>query len=318
MWGAALSNFVGGIWYLAGPIALTKDRIMHTPHAQALTPISFTFSAPDHDRLMAADVRYVPSGDAKPVLVFVHGFKGFKDWGAWRLMMDILAQAGFVVVKANLSHNGTTVEAPTDFVDLEAFGRNTYSRELDDVGAWLDAIEAGQLPVPAEEVDASRLGIIGHSRGGALVLLKAAEDARVKAVATWAAVADLAKRYPDALKAEWKEKGVRYIPNARTGQQMPQYWSRMEDLEQNAERLSVPRAVASLTQPLLVVHGDADPTVLVADAEALASQQPTAQKLIVPGGDHVFQMRHPWSESTLPPEAQAVADRTAAFFKEVW
>lgn len=27
------------------------------------------------------DVRFVDGGEAKPVVVFCHGFKGFKDWG---------------------------------------------------------------------------------------------------------------------------------------------------------------------------------------------------------------------------------------------
>ncbi|WP_435524823.1 hypothetical protein [Chryseobacterium indoltheticum] len=37
-------------------------------------------------------------------------------------------------VKFNFSHNGTTVEDPENFADLEAFGNNNYSKELSDLG----------------------------------------------------------------------------------------------------------------------------------------------------------------------------------------
>ena len=49
-------------------------------------------------------------------------------------MADRFADAGFVFVKFNLSHNGTTIEHPIDFVDLEAFGNNNFAKELDDLG----------------------------------------------------------------------------------------------------------------------------------------------------------------------------------------
>ena len=51
---------------------------------------------------------YSPSvtpGSALPVVLFVHGFKGFKDWGAFPDACDELARAGFAVVTFNLSLN---------------------------------------------------------------------------------------------------------------------------------------------------------------------------------------------------------------------
>ena len=74
----------------------------------------------------------------KPIVIFCHGYKGFKDWGAWNLMAEAFAEAGFFFIKFNFSHNGGTVEQPIDFPDLEAFGNNNYTKELDDLESVID------------------------------------------------------------------------------------------------------------------------------------------------------------------------------------
>ena len=57
------------------------------------------------------DVFYNNTGVAKPIVIFSHGFKGFKDWGHFETVAKQFADAGFVFIKFNFSHNGTT---PTD------------------------------------------------------------------------------------------------------------------------------------------------------------------------------------------------------------
>ena len=59
--------------------------------------------------------------DSNPLIIFCHGYKGFKDWGAWNLMAEAFAKIGFCFIKFNFSHNGGTIEQPIDFPDLEAF-----------------------------------------------------------------------------------------------------------------------------------------------------------------------------------------------------
>ena len=46
------------------------------------------------------------------LIVFSHGFKGFKDWGCFNLMSDYFAKKGFTFLKFNFSHNGTTIDDP--------------------------------------------------------------------------------------------------------------------------------------------------------------------------------------------------------------
>ena len=282
-----------------------------------LTHASFVLTGPRHGRPFAADATYQADGRPKPVVVFVHGFKGFKDWGHFPLVADFFAGQGFVFVKLNLSHNGVVVGGHGDLEDLEAFGRNNFSIELNDVGQVIDALfAAGATPVPAAEMDLARLCLVGHSRGGGLVLLKAAEDARVRAVATWAAIADVNQRWPPAVLDEWQRTGVLHVPNARTGQQLPLYYQIAEDYFANRHRLDIPHNVRRrLKQPLLLIHGDDDETVPVAAAHHLKQLKPDAALHLVPGATHMFGGAHPWSHGHLPDAAAEVCVQTVAFFR---
>ncbi len=289
-----------------------------------LTHAPFLLTGPRHGRLFAADATYVATGQpnqrsalAKPVVVFVHGFKGFKDWGHFPLVADAFANQGFVFVKLNLSHNGVVVGGTGDLEDLEAFGRNNFSLELDDIGQVLDALHTpGTTPVPAAEMDLTHLFLLGHSRGGGLVLLKAAEDPRVAAVATWAAIADVDQRWPQAVLDEWQRSGVMHVPNTRTGQQLPLNYQIVEDYYAHRLRLDIGHNVhRHLKQPLLAVHGDEDETVAVAAAYELKKLKPDTELLIVPGATHMFGGAHPWLRSDLPEPADEVVARTVDFFR---
>ena len=58
-----------------------------------------------HQKPILIDYRYLPDGLKKPIIIFCHGYKGFKDWGAWNLMADAFTEAGFCFIKFNFSHN---------------------------------------------------------------------------------------------------------------------------------------------------------------------------------------------------------------------
>ena len=282
-----------------------------------LTHAPFVLTGRQHGRPFAADATYAATGQPKPVVVFVHGFKGFKDWGHFPLVADEFARQGFVFVKLNLSHNGVVVGGHGDLEDLEAFGRNNFSLELDDLGQVLDALFApGTTPVPPAELDVTRVFLLGHSRGGGLVLLKAAEDPRVAALATWAAIADVNQRWPAAVLAEWQRTGVLHVPNARTGQQLPLHYQIVEDYYANRLRLDIAHNVRRhLRQPLLAVHGEQDETVAVDAAHLLKKLKPDTELLLVPGATHMFGGAHPWPHAHLPEPARAVVAGTVAFFR---
>jgi pimeloyl-ACP methyl ester carboxylesterase len=282
-----------------------------------LTHAPFLLTGTAHGRSFAADATYQADGQAKPVLLFVHGFKGFKDWGHFPLLADFFAEQGFVLVKLNLSHNGLVVGGTGDLEDLDAFGRNNFSIELDDIGQVIDALFTnGATPVPAAEMDLGRLFLVGHSRGGGLVLLKAAEDSRVRAVTTWAGIAEIHPHWPQAVFDEWERTGVLHVPNTRTGVELPMHYQIVENYHANRPRLDIAHNVRrKLKQPLLIIHGDDDETVNVAAAHQLYELKPDAELLLVPGATHMFGGAHPWKATVLPTPARHIAEATAAFFK---
>lgn len=55
-------------------------------------------------------------------------------------------------------------------------------------------------------IDPSKIGLIGHSRGGGIALLSAFQDQRVKAVATWGGVSDFEPHVNPANLVEWKKQ----------------------------------------------------------------------------------------------------------------
>ena len=280
--------------------------------------LDFLLTSPHHARPFSADARYVPDGHPKPVVVFVHGFKGFKDWGHFNVLADWFAARGFVFVKLNLSHNGLVVGGTGDLEDLEAFGQNNFSLELNDIGTLLDQLHAGVPGLPAAELDLTRLALIGHSRGGGLVLLKAAEDARVRAVVTWAAISNVNPGWTDALMQHWQQQGVYHVENSRTKQQLPLYFQIVEDYHQHRLRLDIPHNLRrKLKQPLLIAHGDQDETVPLARAHELQKHRPTAELLVLPGVTHNFGGAHPWQSEELPAESREVAEATVAFLRRV-
>ncbi len=264
-------------------------------------------------RPIVYDVYYKENHTPKPVVIFCHGYKGFKDWGAWYMAAEKFAEAGFFFLKFNFSHNGGTVEQPIDFPDLKAFSENTYTKELDDVQRVLNKLNEYR-----NEADSDKIHIIGHSRGGGLALLAAELHKNIIKTATWAGVSDFAIRFQEGTEAfkHWKETGMTYVENARTKQQLPHKFSFYEDFAKHREAYSIERAVRNTDKPLLIIQGTNDMAVPMAEAENINKWAPRATLHIINGADHVFQTKHPWDESKLPNEMLEVINETISFFKK--
>ncbi|WP_298883162.1 alpha/beta fold hydrolase [uncultured Polaribacter sp.] len=265
-----------------------------------------------HQKPIVTDVFYKEDHQPKKVIIFCHGYKGFKDWGAWNLMAEEFAKAGFFFIKFNFSHNGGTLEQPIDFPDLDAFGNNNYSKELDDLGTVIDWISSKENY--KNEVDINDISIIGHSRGGGIVLLKSAEDIRVKKVITLAGVCDFEKRTATVGDLDqWKKEGVKYVLNGRTKQNMPHFYQFYEDFIQNKERLNVRKATENLEIPHLIIHGNADTSVLINEAESLKKWNLKSEFKIIEGANHVFNVSHPWTKKSVSKELLEVIDNCKTF-----
>lgn len=264
-------------------------------------------------RPIVYDVFFKENNIPKPVVIFCHGYKGFKDWGAWDLVAKAFAKAGFFFLKFNFSHNGGTVEQPVDFPDLKAFSENNYSIELEDVQRILT-----MLNLYNQHIDSSDINIIGHSRGGGLALLATEKYESIKRCITWAGVSDFSARFFEGTEAFelWKKDGITYVENARTKQQLPHQFSFYEDFDKNRETYRIERAVRNILKPLLILQGTNDHAVPMKEAENLKSWAPNAILHIIEGADHVFQTKHPWKEDILPKEMLEVIEETISFLNK--
>jgi pimeloyl-ACP methyl ester carboxylesterase len=260
------------------------------------------------NRPILIDITYKENKKCKKVVVFSHGFKGFKDWGAFNQIAKTFAQNDFVFVKFNFSHNGTTTADTMNFVDLKAFGNNNFCKELDDLGFVLDWVEENFINV--------EIYLFGHSRGGGITMLKTAEENRISKVVSWASPSDFTNRIPEERIAIWKEKGVAFIYNGRTKQNMPMYFQFYENSKANKDRIDIKKAVVKINIPQLIVHGSDDPTVKLEEAENLKKWNPDAQLHIIKGADHVLGAFHPYDLQEFPAHLREAIDETMAFLKK--
>jgi pimeloyl-ACP methyl ester carboxylesterase len=245
-------------------------------------------------------------------VVVCHGFKGFMEWGFFPHLAELLAARGFTVVRFNFSGAGMR---PGDelVTDLPAFAANTYSKEQEDLRAVLAALGD---EIAAGRVDLERLGLFGHSRGGAAALVAAASDPwrdRIRALVTWAAIGRV-DRLGDEELGRWRESGELPVVNARTGQRLALGPQALAEIEAPPPQLDLPAAAARRRAPWLIVHGSDDESVPAAEGRSLAEAagEPT-ELLLVEGGSHTFGARHPFAGPTR--ELIAAMNATQAWYR---
>jgi pimeloyl-ACP methyl ester carboxylesterase len=245
-------------------------------------------------------------------LIFLHGFKGFKDWGHYPLMAEELAEKGFAVFKLNFSKNGVIPPDLFSFNDLDAFGRNTISQELADVERLLDWIRNNDL---SNRLIWDKLTLMGHSRGGATAVIFASMNNCIRYLITIAAVADLKRMLNPAKLEEWKDKGVIYVLNSRTNQQMPLYINLRNDFYENINNYDVLKAADKIKIPTLVLHGDSDEAVPLGDAYKFNQAIRSSQLVIMSGANHTFNGYHPFNEIHLPNKVKELLNNIVNFIK---
>ncbi|MFZ6664003.1 alpha/beta hydrolase family protein [Peijinzhouia sedimentorum] len=276
---------------------------------------TFSLEGARSGKKITGKMTFRPNSKAKPIIIFAHGFKGFMDWGHFPMLSAEMAKNGFVFIRFNFSMNGITESSPMEIEDEEAFGRNTFSDEMNDLGAVIDWVQKEAGGIVGQELNLDQLSLMGHSRGGGLVILKATEDPRVKATISLAGVHDFSTRYPPAMLQKWKQDGVLYVLNGRTGKNLPVYWETVEDFLASKDRFDIPNRIKTLSTPLLLFHGDQDETLAVSTAYTLASWKPDAKLIVMEGAGHTFGGKHPWTQENLPDYAQEIVNESTNFLK---
>ena len=266
-----------------------------------------------NNRKFLLDAYYYETKKPKPVVIFVHGFKGFKDWGSWKALMQQIAKNNFIAISFNFSHNGTTIENPTEFSDLEAFGQNNFEKEMDDLGEVLNWIENDET-IANEEINFEKINLLGHSRGGGIVICKAAEEERINKVCTLASVSNFFRGLTDEAIEEWKTTGKREILNTRINLKMPLYFQLFENYKANENRLHVGTAAHKIENKVLIVHGTEDKAVPLSSAHDLKNWIKNAEYLEIEGANHVFGAKHPWNAEELPQDLEKVFSELVPFF----
>jgi dienelactone hydrolase len=238
------------------------------------------------------DVRAGGRETARPAVVVLHGFKGFKDWGMFPPFSERLARAGFTAVTPNVSGSG--VDDRGEFVYFERFGHNTFSAELEDLRQVIDTLLHGDLGVPSPPA----LGLVGHSRGGGISILQTARDPRVKALVTWSAISTV-ERWPAEQRLAWRKAGVLESKNTRTGQILPLYTGILDEIDGRPQELDIQSAARRVTVPWLLAHATADESVPIGEGQVLeACAGSRARFLPIEGAGHTYGAVHPWKGMT--------------------
>jgi dienelactone hydrolase len=259
---------------------------------------------------------YIPAPDV-PLVIVIHGFKGFKDWGCFPWIGQQLASAGLAAAVINLSHNGIGSKFDT-FERLDLFEADTWSKRVFDLEQVLHAASHGLLG-SGDQPHPARIGLLGHSMGGGLAVLMAARDPRVRSIVTLAGVSR-PNRIPMAeVKAHLQAYGHVQVENARTRQIMRIGREFFDELEAHGGAFDIQAAARASTTPWLIVHGAADEAVPLDEAHELldaANGNPVegenVKLLVIENAGHTFGAAHPFKSPA--PELEQAIDCAARHF----
>ena len=237
----------------------------------------------------------------RALVIVVHGFKGFKDWGFFPWLAQRLTQHHLAVCRFNMSRSGIG-EDPETFDRLDLFADDTYSQQLDDLGRVVAYAQ--------EQFSKCPIFLLGHSRGGGIAILGAADVPRLAGVVTWSPIASV-NRWDEATRTQWRRDGFLDQLNQRTRQNMRMSTRILDDYEANRDRLDIAAAAERLQAPLLVIHGRRDESVSFEEGRRLAQRAPEASFVVIDRAGHTMNAIHPLVD--VPFELVLAAEISAHF-----
>ena len=231
----------------------------------------------------------VPRG-ARALAILVHGFKGFKDWGFFPWLAEVLWNERIAVCRFNMSRNGIGENLET-FDRLDLFADDTYSLQLDDLQ---------RVVRHCDETIALPTFLVGHSRGGGVAILSAAKILNLRGVVTWSSISHV-DRWDEPTLRQWRKDGHMDGTSTRM----------LDDIERH--RFDIIGTASRLQVPLLVVHGARDESVPVSESKEIAAAAPDVSRLIIRNASHTYNAIHPLVH--IPFELMLAADVTSRFIR---
>jgi len=201
---------------------------------------------------------FIPAGERAPALVVMHGWGG--NAGMMLPLAAPLHKRGYALLLVDARCHGQSDD--DSFASLPRF-----AEDIDAALAWL----AGQ-----PEVDAARLGVIGHSVGAGAALLAASRRRDLRAVVSLAAFA-----HPAGMMRRWLAS--KRVPHWPFGAYILAYVQRVIGFR--FDDIAPCHTIARVTCPVLLVHGLEDDTVPVDEARQIhaARSSDAVELLLVPG-----------------------------------
>jgi len=215
---------------------------------------------PRGERLACSWVTGAPGSPA--CVVIGHGLTSDRERPWSQALSTALAERGVGSVRVAFSGNG----------DSEGrFEDSTITKEVDDLGALLDAL-AGRERRP--------LAYVGHSMGGAVGLLRAAQDDRIRALVSLAGMVHTAEFVERLFGHLAPGDPMLDKPHCPFGLALRDDLTRHDTLAERAADVAV---------PWLLVHGTADDVVLPRDSRDAHARAPAGSQLVeLAGVDHSF------------------------------
>lgn len=239
-----------------------------------------------------------------PYVLLVHGHRSFMDWAFLPSIASSLANCQIATVAFNMSGSGIGPDLAS-FSELEAFAKNTYSQEVEDLERVRHFVDSGEFA----GLDPSRCAIFGHSRGGGMALLHAARRGDYGALCLWNPMHRVALFGEESLQS-FEQRGFVDSPLA-SGQTLRLDRDILDDAHDNREALDIGAACAQISAPVLLVYGARDPLNRGGGRDALEmalAHNPPEVRVIERTG-HTFGSRHPLTQRP-PALEEALATST--------